>query len=243
MSVPLSRYETVKQHVLASIENGEYDAGDKLPSENELVRALGVSRMTVNRALRELTEEGHITRRAGMGSFVAMRRMRGHAMDIVSIRDELAGRGEIWSATVEALHEVEATEDIAEEFGLSVGGKLYYLLVVHEGDEKPIELEERWVNPNVAPDILLEDFTKTTPTDHLLFVAPLLRAEHVVRAITTSKDKEKLLDIESGTPCLEITRKTWTGERVASFARLLYPGNRYELTARFSNVGASASPD
>lgn len=243
MSVPLSRYESVKKHVLTSIESGQYEAGDKLPSENELVKALGVSRMTVNRALRELTEEGHITRRAGMGSFVAMRRMRGHAMDIVSIRDEVAGRGETWSASVEALSEVAAEDELADEFGCGVGEKLFYLLVVHKGDGQPIELEERWINPAIAPDILSEDFTKTTPTDHLLAVAPLLRAEHVVRAITTSADKEHLLNIEAATPCLEITRKTWTGERVASFAKLLYPGDRYELTARFSNVGASASPD
>ena len=243
MSVPLSRYETVKKHVLTSIESGEYDAGDKLPSENELVKALGVSRMTVNRALRELTEEGHIVRRAGMGSFVAGRRMRGHAVDIVSIRDEVAGRGETWSATVEALEEVQAGAEIAAEFGFAEGEALYYLLVVHKGDDTPIELEERWVNPAIAPDILGEDFTKTTPTDHLLSVAPLLRAEHVVRAIAASPEKENLLEIEAGTPCLEITRKTWTGERVASFAKLLYPGDRYELTARFSNVGASASPD
>ncbi len=243
MSVPLSRYESVKKHVLTSIESGQYEAGDKLPSENELVKTLGVSRMTVNRALRELTEEGHITRRAGMGSFVAMRRMRGHAMDIVSIRDEVAGRGETWSATVEALREVEADEELAREFGCAEGEHFFYLLVVHMGDEQPIELEERWVNPLVAPDVLSEDFTATTPTDHLLAVAPLLRAEHVVRAIATSEEKENLLKIETGTPCLEITRKTWTGERVASFAKLLYPGDRYELTARFSNVGASASPD
>lgn len=243
MSAPLSRYETVKRHVLGAIESGKYEAGDKLPSENELVRALGVSRMTVNRALRELTEEGHIVRRAGMGSFVAGRRMRGHAVDIVSIRDELAGRGEAWSAKVVKQNMIEADKELAAEFQCDTGDQLYYLLVVHKGDNSPIELEERWVNPAIAPDILKEDLTRTTPTDHLLAVAPLLRAEHVVRAIAAPTEKEQHLEIAPGTPCLEITRKTWTGERVASFAKLLYPGDRYELTARFSNVGASASPD
>lgn len=241
MSMPLSRYEAVKKHVLTSIEKGEYDAGDKLPSENDLVKAMGVSRMTVNRALRELTEEGHITRRAGMGSFVAGRRMRGFAADIVSIRDELTSRGQVWSATIEILCEVDAGKELAAVFGCAAEDKLYYLLVVHSGNRTPIELEERWVNPAVAPDILAQDFTRTTPTDYLLAVAPLLRAEHVVRALAASVEKEDLLDIPAGTPCLEITRKTWTGDRVASFAKLLYPGDRYELTAQFSNVGANAS--
>ena len=113
MTPPLPRYEQVKRHIMDGIEAGTYGAGDKLPSENELVRALGVSRMTVNRALRELTEEGHILRRAGMGSFVADRRMRGHAADILSIREELAARSERWSADVLVLEARELPKDIA----------------------------------------------------------------------------------------------------------------------------------
>ena len=241
MNAPLTRYEVVKHHVLSAIESGDYEAGDKLPSENELVRELSVSRMTVNRALRELTDEGHIIRRAGMGSFVAGRRMRGQAADIESIRDELASRGEVWSATVLSQNSVKASEAFAGEFGADSGTELFHLLIVHKGDDAPIELEERWVNPDIAPDLLLEDFTKTTPTDYLLSVAPLLRAEHVVRAVAPTTREAELLEIEEGTPCLEINRRTWTGERVASFARLLYPGDRYELSARFSNVGASAN--
>lgn len=240
MNAPLTRYEVVKHHVLSSIESGAYEAGDKLPSENELVKSLNVSRMTVNRALRELTDEGYIIRRAGMGSFVAGRRMRGQAADIESIRDELASRGEVWSATVLAQSSVKASAAFAAEFGEETGIELYHLLILHKGNGTPIELEERWVNPTIAPDLLDEDFTRQTPTEYLLSVAPLLRAEHVVRAVAPSQREADLLEIELGTPCLEINRRTWTGTRVASFARLLYPGDRYELSARFSNVGASA---
>lgn len=233
-----TRYEAVKRHVLDSIEAGEYGAGDKLPSENELVRALNVSRMTVNRALRELTEAGHIVRRAGMGSFVAGRRMRGHAVDIISIREELAGRGENWSALVQCLEGRTPPPEIAQEFSEGSEVYLFHTLVLHSGDSRPVELEDRWVNPKIAPDMLKQDFTDITPTEYLLSVAPLLRAEHVVRAVVPSNHEALLLGISEKTPCLEINRKTWTGNCVASVARLLYPGDRYELSARFSNVGA-----
>ncbi|NVJ68932.1 MAG: histidine utilization repressor [Alphaproteobacteria bacterium] len=239
--IPLPRYEQVKRHILEGIEAGDYEAGDKLPSENELVRELNVSRMTVNRALRELTEEGHIIRRAGMGSFVADRRMRGHAADIQSIREELQARGESWSADVLFLEEIALPKDIAGEMNRTAGDKVYYLLVVHKGDGMPIELEERWVNPEIAPDLLAQDFETTTPTEYLLAVAPLLRAEHVVRAVAVTPSERRLLEVSEGAPCLEIGRRTWTGERVASYARLLYPGDRYELTARFSPVGAASN--
>jgi GntR family histidine utilization transcriptional repressor len=238
MTAPLPRYEKVKRHITGLIEGGDYRAGAKLPSENELVRALGVSRMTVNRALRELTEEGHILRRAGMGSFVADRRMRGHAADIESIRAELAARGEVWSARVISQRQRPAPAPVAAELGVAPGTAANHLLIVHLGDGTPIELEERWVRPGVAPELLAQDFTVTTPTDYLLAEAPLLRAEHLVRAVAATGEEAGHLDIATGAPCLEINRRTWTGERVASVARLLYPGQRYELTARFSPVGA-----
>jgi len=233
-----TRYEAVKRHVLSAIEEGTYGAGDKLPSENELVQALGVSRMTVNRALRELTEQGHIVRRAGMGSFVAGRRMRGHAADIISIRDELARRGETWSALVQTAEKKLAPTDVGGEFSDVILPEFFHLVILHRGDTRPIELEDRWVNPEIAPDMLEQDFNIITTTEYLLSVAPLLHAEHVVRAVIPTNHEAFLLDVDNQTPCLEISRRTWTGDRVASFARLLYPGDRYELTARFANVGA-----
>ncbi|MGO4843176.1 GntR family transcriptional regulator, partial [Rhizobiaceae sp. 2RAB30] len=53
-------YEQGKDYVLKNIGSGEWSKDQRLPSENELVTALGVSRMTVNRALRELTSEGYL---------------------------------------------------------------------------------------------------------------------------------------------------------------------------------------
>ncbi|PCI62421.1 MAG: histidine utilization repressor [Kordiimonadales bacterium] len=233
-------YGAVKHHVLSVIEDKSYGAGDKLPSESALVKKLGVSRMTVNRALRELTKEGHIIRRAGMGSFVASRRMRGSAADIISIRAELASRSEIWSASVLLREEVVPPVAVHEAFGSPSTATAFHVMILHEGNGLPIELEDRWVSTLIAPGMLAQDYSVLTTTEYLLAVAPLLRAEHVVRAVVPSEEQAALLNISPVTPCLEISRTTWTGDKVASFARLLYPGDRYELTAKFSNVGANA---
>ena len=67
----MALYEQVKDHIARKIQDGSWKAGDRLPSENDLVTQFGMSRMTVNRALRELAEQGRIVRVAGVGSFVA----------------------------------------------------------------------------------------------------------------------------------------------------------------------------
>uniref|UniRef100_UPI002FCC1B16 GntR family transcriptional regulator n=1 Tax=Hydrogenophaga sp. TaxID=1904254 RepID=UPI002FCC1B16 len=71
LSPNVARYQQVKDFVSRKIQDGTWKAGDRLPSEHELVVQFGLSRMTVNRALRELVEQGRIKRIAGVGSFVA----------------------------------------------------------------------------------------------------------------------------------------------------------------------------
>jgi len=88
-SAPL--YQQVKQHVLDLIASGALKPGERAPSEPELVRALGVARMTANRALNELRDEGIITRRAGSGSYVAPPRAAGALLALRDIAEELAG--------------------------------------------------------------------------------------------------------------------------------------------------------
>ena len=65
-----SKYQEIFQTLKGSIASGQYNAGQRLPSEAELGKTFGASRMTVNRALRELQLGGIIDRRAGSGSYV-----------------------------------------------------------------------------------------------------------------------------------------------------------------------------
>lgn len=67
----MALYQQVKDHVMRKIADGSLSAGERVPSEQELVQEFGVARMTANRALRELAEQGVIVRVAGVGSFVA----------------------------------------------------------------------------------------------------------------------------------------------------------------------------
>ena len=85
--VPL--YRQVKDHILEGIRTGVLKPGMKIESENDLVKKLSVSRMTVNRALRELTAEGRLTRIQGSGTFIAQIKPQSALLEIRSIADEI----------------------------------------------------------------------------------------------------------------------------------------------------------
>lgn len=87
------RYQQLKEMIIGRISSGELLPHDRVPSENELCESMRVSRMTANRALRELTSEGYVERVAGRGTFVADFRGRSHLLEVQNIADEIERRG------------------------------------------------------------------------------------------------------------------------------------------------------
>ena len=89
---PFPRYQRVKNHIYERIERGEWTPGHRVTSENDLVRELGVSRMTVNRAVRELTSEQILSRIQGSGTYVAQQKYQATLVEIKSIAEEVRMR-------------------------------------------------------------------------------------------------------------------------------------------------------
>jgi GntR family histidine utilization transcriptional repressor len=226
-----ARYLQVKDFILERIAGGTLRAGERVPSENELTRTLTVSRMTANRALRELAADGVLVRVAGVGTFVAEQRVHAHPLEVRNIADEIRARGHEYRVKVLALDSLSASRELAERCGVKPGAQLDYSLLTHFEDAAPLQVEERYVNPQVAPGYLRNDFSRTTPHEFLIRVAPLQRAEHIVRALVPERRIRRLLRLEAGEACLLIMRRTFSHGRIASVADLYHPGSRYELAA------------
>src|ERR1700727_3995008 len=147
-------YLQVKQHIRTNIDSGRGGTSARVPSENEIVREFGVSRMTANRALRELSDEGVLVRIAGVGSFVADRHARAHPLEIRGIDQEIRERGHVHRAEIVSLERIRAAAELAEDFGIAPRSELYCSLIVHFENDRPIQLEDRYVLPKLAPDYL-----------------------------------------------------------------------------------------
>lgn len=231
-AVPL--YEKVKEYVLANIGSGAWGRNQKLPSENDLVASLGVSRMTVHRALRELTSQGHLLRIQGVGTFVAPPKPQSALIEINNIANEIEGRGGRHLAKVVVLETILASPDLAAAFEFSKRRPVGHSLIVHHDNGVPVQLEERFVNSALVPDYEKQDFEATTTFDYLQQSTPLTEVEHVISAVAVDAETAKLLMIEPGAPCLLLHRRTWSGASIATVNRLVYAGGRYSLGSRYS---------
>lgn len=231
-AVPL--YVQLKEHVLQNIRSGEWRSGERVPSEHELVRKFKVSRMTANRALRELMRCGVLARVAGVGTFVGDLKAAAHPLQIRNIAEEIRDRGHRHRALQVTLERIVADATVRARLGNAARTlEVFHSLIVHFENDIALQVEDRFVNPRIAPDYLAADFTAQTPHEYLMEVAPLQRVEHVVRAVQPDARIRGLLKLGAREPALLIERVTWSRAVPASFARLYHPGSRFELRGAF----------
>jgi len=227
-------YQRIKDHVLRNIESGKWPLNHQIPAESEMVKQFKASRMTVSRALRELANDGRISRHPGLGSFVTNARPKSELLVIRSIAEEIVERGHTHSTKVHLVKsEKNAGRELTDAFGLPPGSALFHTVIVNSENGVPIQLEDRYVNPKLMPHYINADFTKVTPNQVLASVASVKNAEHIIEAILPGAHACKLLGIKSHEPCLLVHRVASIKGGVSSIAWLTYPGSRYRLGSKF----------
>ncbi|WBO61145.1 histidine utilization repressor [Acidocella sp. MX-AZ03] len=239
---PAKLYEQVKAYLREGIASGIWKVGEKIPSEFELMERLGASRMTVHRALRELSAEGVLLRLQGAGSFVQAPAPRSPLLEIHDIAEDIARRGHAHRAQVLALEARPAPADIAAEFALRPRARLFYSEILHFEDEIPVQLEQRYVSPGFAPDYLAQDFTRQTPNRYLQTISPPSEVEHVIHATLADAKLQALLRLDPQDACLCLLRRTWTPAGPATRSLLTHPGSRYSLGSRYKLADFHARP-
>ncbi len=226
-------YQQVKRYIILKLQRGELQDGEKIESENTLVKKLKVSRMTVNRALRELAAEGKLIRVQGVGTFVAKEKPQSPLFEIQPIDQEIRDGGGKYSCDVYHLQEEKAKPELATIMGLAPYGSVYHSIIIHKSTGEPFQLADRFVNPAIAGDYLEQDFTRITPSEYLLSLFPVSEVEHVIESLIPDAWIRNLLQINAAEPCLLLHRKTWVGEKIATYSNFYYPGSRHRIGGRF----------
>ena len=229
MTIKRPIFQRIKDHILAQIEQGAWTEGELIPSEMAFTKEFNTSRMTVNRALRELTDEQILTRRKGAGTYVAATKVAATLLEIKNIADEITARGHTHHAELHTLEKIKAPEKLAAQFGLKTGEILFHSVMVHFENTIAIQVEERWVNPKIAPDYMTQDFAHITPNEYLMQAAPLQGMDYVLEATLPTESIAHMLHILVDQPCLVLQRKTRSANQIATLVTMWHPGNRYRF--------------
>ncbi len=227
-----STYKEVKSDVLAKIIKGDWGPGDLVPNEVDLALTYGCARATVNRAMRELADEGIIERRRKAGTRVRMTPVRQARFNIPVVRDAIEEKGGEYRYSLVSSEVDFAPDWLRARIQLPVNGKALHLVCMHYADGIPYEHEDRWINLSALPAAEDADFTMECPTEWLLAAIPFSKAEINLSAGLADQKLSDYLACSVGDPIFSAERSTWWEGNAVTYVRLSYrPG--YRLTTRY----------
>ncbi|MBL9069998.1 MAG: histidine utilization repressor [Sphingopyxis sp.] len=222
----------IRRDIEARIMSGEWQPGERIPYEHQLMASYGCSRMTVNRALRALIDAGLLESRRRAGTIVSRPRIQRAALEIPDIRDEVAGQGEEYRLDLDRRDIRAATAEDRRLLQID-DGEVLALECRHHAGGRAFALERRLINLAAVPEAAGVDFAVEPPGSWLLAHVPWTEAEHRITAVNAGAKELVALGIAAGAACMALERWTWRGEERITYARQVYPGDRYALVARF----------
>lgn len=240
-------YQRIKDAILDNIHRGKWQAGQPISTEMALADEFGVSRMTVNRALKELSEERVLERRQGSGTFVAQQQFNHTFVEVRNIAEDLKSANRDYQAQVVSKQSITATmlnDDLRRRFNISSDTDsitdssmakkdntplLYEVKVIHLADGLPIQFEERWVDATKVPNFIKQDFSIVNTSDYLIAKIPLESGSYTIRALAAPKDIAHALQIDESSPTLVLSRQTYSAGQVLTFVKMWHAGERYHF--------------
>jgi len=201
-------YIQIQEYLAEQIFSGSLKPETRIPSERELSSELGVSRMTVRRAITELVNEGLVERVHGAGTFVAKPKVEYAASELVSYTKAMRSRGLVVSRQLIELGEVPASRRLAERLQVSIGQSLYHAVLLCLANRMPVILERSFFPCERCPDLQEFDLERTSLYD-LLTQAYGIKVSHIdqtIESVTATETTARLLRVEDGFPLLMLTR-------------------------------------
>ena len=226
------KYKLIAEFIKDKIESMKWLEGHKIPSETVLATLFSASRMTARKAVDEIVNSGLLERTPSVGTFVKSICPQSSLLEIKNIADEILSRGHSHRMTVLSKLTLVPNDSIAITFSLQTE-IVYKIIIIHFENDLPIQLEERYVNAEKVPNFLHQDFSKITAHQYLSSVAPLTEAEISVEAVMPTKILKHNLHLDNNTPCLKVTRSTYSNGQPISFVVLYHPANKFKLTSSY----------
>lgn len=232
--VPLHRQLFLVLH--DEIERGAIQVGDSLPTEQELCDQFGVSRITVRRALADLADQGYITRRQGVGSFVREHSPAGQRVQARSYADELRQTQFESEAEVVQFGLGGAPQHVSDK--VAFGGDALHILRLRRERRtgEPLLLTEAWLPAELAETITAEKMIDT-PMYSLLAEAGVVleHVQHEFTAEVAGPRNAQLLDTAIGAALLRVNRLAFTaGDRPHHYLSILLSPSRSRILLNHS---------
>lgn len=201
-------YIQIRESILEKIVSGELKVGEKLPSEENLAKYYGVSRMTVNKALSDLVDNGYLTRTPGSGTYISKIRREGSGMTTLSFMDSISKKGfKVVSEVIFKELEVP-TKYVAEKLNVFLSQHVYHIKRIRSVNNMPVVFQDSYIRGDLCPGLFEYDLENESlySTIEKITGNKIEKAKDKIEAIQCNEYMSKILNVDKNFPLLYIER-------------------------------------
>ena len=229
---PIPLHYQIKEILQEMIENEVLKPGESIPTERELCEIQGVSRMTVNKAIMSLVNEGLIYREQGKGTFVSTAKVNHEISQLKGFTEQMKENGVVSKTKILSFKVIDATKQHKSELKMPENeNKIIEIKRLRFSNEEPIAIEIAWL-----PYYLFNDMTRDMIEDKSLYgifsekygYHPY-KAKQTIEPIMLNEYESKLLNQENSSLALMFRRRTYLENEIPiEYTKAIYRSDKYK---------------
>jgi len=237
------RYHRIAEALRERIRVGELPSGARLDNQRQLAKSFGVTLMTLRQALELLEREHLITRRHGLGTFVAAPSIDYDIMQLRRFAGDLSAKGERVATRLLGTRFAAADRRVAEALRLAGRPRVLVVERLRLVDEHPMSLQRSFLPSPLGDEVIRADLALTPLHQVLEFKLGVVvtRASETVSAVRLGRREARDLGCRAGEPAFESERVSYdAGGAPVVFDRAFIPGDRFRITRELHYEGATS---
>ncbi len=229
-------YQQAYNILLQRIDSGEYKAGKKIPSENELCNEFGISRMTVRSVLKDLVRDGKLYRVQGKGTFVSETKFVAGSTSYIGIREQLEKQGYDVKTSLVSFEVIKCPIKLADIMGLEEDEEVYSIIRMRSVKDEPLSLHRSYVPVKLSPGLEKQDMCGEQLCKILSNNYGLNRAKvtEILESTSAREDEAEVLNIRKGHPLLRLCDIISDKDgRIFEYSTLVFRGDKMQIRLQY----------
>lgn len=235
---PKPLYAQLEDILRLAITNGEWQPSQLIPSENELGKQYGISRMTVRSVITTLVKEGLLYRVQGKGTFVAAPKISANSPAYIGIREQLEEQGYTIKTEIIDFKIINGNRNICQHLNVPPSSPLVFIKRVRYANNEPVSIHLSYVPQHLCPGLTLERIEHEQLCDVLKndYSLAIDSVHETLESILATEEEARLLGIQKGYPLLLLDEITKTATGITfEYHKILFRGDKIKLSFDYSN--------
>ena len=229
-------HQQLEDIIRRKLEFEEWPPNSMIPSENELSKEYGISRMTVRAVLNRIVSAGLLRRVPGKGTFVSSAKIESFPLTQMGIREQLERMGYETTTRLISLKKIHAPVKIQKRLRLADAAEVYEIARLRYVKDEPLSIHTSFIPLSICPGIdakLLEEMQLCDILENI-YGHPIIRRVETLESVIATLNERELLGLKAPYPLLMLENEVFTsGDTPMEYTKVVFRGDKIKLRIEY----------